>query len=201
MDRTESVAFIKALESGDTSASSELWEENFTRLAQFAERRLGKHRRAKGGEDIAAQAIHSFFNGVNKGDWKLDSRNDLWRMLLSIASNKARKHITSEQALRRGGGEVRGNSIFAKTDGSGTFDGFAGAAAGIEDSADAILEECEDLLADFSETERSIARLMLEGSKREEISQQLGYSIGHVDRCLKSIRAKLSDTLEDIKAE
>jgi DNA-directed RNA polymerase specialized sigma24 family protein len=186
--------WIQALESGDDVATERLWNEFFQQLARYAEGPLGKHHRVVDGEDIAAQAIFSFVNGLRRGQLQAESRDELWRILAGIAFHKARGHVRQETAEKRGGGVRRGNSIFDATasGGAGGFDRFLGSAA-TEETAEAMLQQCSHLLTLLSDSEREIARLKLERYSHKEISEKLGYSVGHIDRCVRKIKEKWID--------
>ena len=92
-DDTDNVTgWIKALGSSrHEHVSHRLWDRYFTKIARLAQGRL---RIAAGGptdgEDVALSVFESFFRGAADGRFeRLDSREDLWRLLVTIASRKA----------------------------------------------------------------------------------------------------------------
>ena len=86
----EITVWIKAVEDGDDAAASELWSYCFPRLLNYSKKKLPSHlRRALDEEDVALSAFKSFCLAAAKGNFpELQGRDDLWRLLLCIASRK-----------------------------------------------------------------------------------------------------------------
>jgi len=82
-------------------------------------------------EDIALSAFNSFFRGATEGRFQqLNNSEDLWQVLAMLAERKAIKTFRRERAEKRGGGQVRDESVFEKR----IADSFAG--AGIDQTGD-----------------------------------------------------------------
>ncbi len=194
MPRDESIThWIGQVKAGaDGAAQRELWDRYFRRLAGLARKLLrGAPQRAEDEEDVALCALDSFFRGAEAGRFPdLCDRTDLWPLLVKITAHKAYNQLEKQRAQKRGGGQVRGESVF--------LDGGADSnAAGIEqivgtdptpEFAAQVTEQCERLLARLDESLRPIARMKLEGYTNTEISQKLGVVERTVERRLNLIR-------------
>jgi DNA-directed RNA polymerase specialized sigma24 family protein len=193
-------AWIGDLKEGDDSAAQKLWDRYFERLTRVAGRKLGNaSRRIADEEDVALSVFQSLCNGASAGRFdRLGNRDDLWKLLVAISGMKAVDQIRRQTSQKRGGGDVRGDSIVG-TDASGGmvgFDGFMNAEPTPEFLM--LMEEQQaglfDALAD--DTQREIARLRFEGYANEEIAQQTGLALRSVERKLKIIRDTWSDILQ-----
>src|SRR6516165_6549331 len=82
---------IHQLPAGDQAAIQKLWERYFPRLVGLVRKRLmGAPRAADDEEDVALSAFNSFFRRAQEGRFpKLTDRDDLWELLMLIATRKA----------------------------------------------------------------------------------------------------------------
>ena len=190
--------WIGQLKEGDEAAAQqELWDRYFRRLTALARKLLrGTPQRAEDEEDVVLAALDSFFRGARGGRFpRLHDRMDLWPLLVKITARKAVNQIQKQRAQKRGGGNVRGESVFTDWAGDDT--------AGIEqivgteptpDFAAQVAEQCEHLLTSLEdESLRAIARLKLEGYTNPEISEKIGVVERTVERRLRRIRREWSD--------
>src|SRR5262249_46407267 len=107
--------WIGDLKGGDSDAARELWRRYFETLVRFARARLLNTSRAvEDEEDVALSAFDSFCAAAAGGRFpQLEDRNDLWRLLVTITARKAADLAERQQAQKRGGGRVVGESILA----------------------------------------------------------------------------------------
>jgi DNA-directed RNA polymerase specialized sigma24 family protein len=195
MSDAETVSlWLEQLCAGDPAAAQPLWDRYFQRLVTLARGRLAARlRRAADEEDVALSAFDSFCRGAAAGRFpRLADRHNLWALLVTITERKAMAVADRETAKKRGGGEVRGDSVFAGADES-TARGLDRVAAPEPTPAFAaeVAEECERLLALLDVREpglRSIALWKLEGHSNEEIAAKAGKSLATVERKLAVIR-------------
>jgi len=190
-------ACIHELKAGDASAAQQLWQRYCLRLTDFARKKIGPvARRVADEEDMALMAFHSLCRGAADGRFpRLDDRDDLWQILLMIAERKTIDHLRDQFRQKRGGGKVRGESIFEAPDN----DNYRGIEQAIDqqtapDYAVTAMDECRrllDLLPD--ETLQQIAGWKLAGWKNREIAEKLGCVTATVERKLKRIRSLWSD--------
>ena len=183
---------------GDSAAARKIWEKYHSQLVRLARQKLhAARRRVADEEDVVVDAFDSFYRGVCKGRFpKLDDRDDLWQVLVVITERKALNQWNRDRRQKRGGGMVRGDSVFA---------GHTKVPAGLDDIADyaptpefAALASEEyrrllNLLED--ETLRTVAIAKMEGFTNGEIAAKLGVQSRTVERKLRSIREIW--TLED----
>lgn len=182
--------WIAALHAGpDRAAAEALWRQYFEALAVAARDRLQQRfRRAGDEEDIALSALDSALRGIREQRFpELDDRNGLWKLLLTITDRKAKDHVARERTQKRGGGKVRGESVFEADPASPGLAGWASPEPSPEFTA-LLAEECRTLLDRLDEGERQIALWKLEGWTNEEVAQRSGRSLRSVERKLQLIR-------------
>src|SRR5262245_28358693 len=95
--------WLRQLEAGDHEAAQPLWERYFRRLAGLARARLqGMPRTAADEEDVALSAFDSFCRGAEAGRFpRLTDRDDLWQLLVLIATRKVCDLAEHEGRQRR----------------------------------------------------------------------------------------------------
>lgn len=182
---------------GETpQAMSAIWDAYFQKLASYAKRRMASYRlREADEEDVALSAMASLYQGARKGRFPdFDSRDDLWRILLTIASRKVKKRVRHEMAEKRGGGALRGESVFVAAGGG------IGEAIGREPTpefAEQVGLATEDLLQKLGDGQlREIALMRLEGYTVEEIAQRQDSAPRSIERKLQRIRAVFRDDVD-----
>src|SRR5271167_100732 len=99
---------LNQVKDGDPAAIQQLWERYFERMVGLARGKLRTTPRlAAYEEDVALSAFDSFFRAVQHGRFpKLHDRDDLWQILVFLASRKSHKLIRTERRKKRGGGNV-----------------------------------------------------------------------------------------------
>ena len=111
--------WIRDLKGGHDDAVGKLWAKYFERLVRTAGRKLADvPKRMADEEDVALSAFHSLCRGAQAGRFDLlQDRDDLWRLLVAIASRKAVDQMRRQTSQKRGGGAVRGESVVYTADG------------------------------------------------------------------------------------
>jgi DNA-directed RNA polymerase specialized sigma24 family protein len=191
--------WIAQLKAGDQEvAQQELWNRYFQRLAALARKKL-RHapQRVADEEDVVLNVLDTFFRGAREGRFpELRDRTNLWPLLVKITARKAANQLKEQRTQRRGGGKVRGESVFAD----------------IADESDPLLlesiadheptpafaaemaEECQCLLGALQEESlREVAQLKLAGHSNLEIAQKLRVVERTVERKLNRIRKLWSE--------
>jgi DNA-directed RNA polymerase specialized sigma24 family protein len=172
--------WLSRLREGDEAAVQQLWERYFARLVGIARARLGgAPRRAADEEDVALSAFASFCRRAEEGQFpQLSDRDDLWKLLATIADRKAANLVRHEGARKRGGQErVEADlrNVLAR-DPDPAF-------------AAAVADECRHLLDRLPDDEhRQVAVWKLAGHTNQEIATLLGRGVGIVERRLRDIR-------------
>jgi DNA-directed RNA polymerase specialized sigma24 family protein len=143
-------------------------------------------------EDVALSAFHSFCQGAVRGRFpRLDDRDNLWRLLVTITAHKALDQVRRQARQKRGGGRVLVGSAQAggedDTDGAG-LDQVVGQEPTPQFAA-MVADECRRLLVALDdETLRQVALLRMEGYTEEEIAARVDCSLRTVSRKLALIR-------------
>jgi DNA-directed RNA polymerase specialized sigma24 family protein len=176
--------WIGDLKAGDQDAAQKLWERYFATLVRLARTRLRSAPRAvEDEEDVALSAFDSFCAATAGGRFpRLEDRDDLWRVLVTITRRKAADQLERQGRQKRGGGRV------ARADDGDFLDLVAGPEPTPEFAA-LVAEECRrrlDALPD--DMLRRIALLRMEGYTNEEVATQLGCGLRSVVRKLDLIR-------------
>ena len=176
---------------GDAEAAEKIWKDYFGKLVRLARKKLGGiPGRDSDEEDIALSAMHSFYQGLAQHKFDhLHNRDDLWKLLVTITARKASARRRSYFAKKRGGGQVRGESVFGHPEDE--RNGFAHV-IGTEPTpelAASVAENCRLMLDQLQdETLRQVALWTLEGYRTEEIADKLGCVRRTVERKLERIR-------------
>lgn len=189
------------LADGDQEAAGKLWNEYFLKLTRLAKRKMdGMPLRDADEEDIALSAMNSFCNGMAARKFDgIRNRTDLWKLLVTITARKATAKRRKDFAQKRGGGGVRGESIFMQ--GNGENDWGIGDMLGKEpvpELALGVQENCR-LLLDKLEDDvlRKIALRTLEGFRPDEIASELNCARRTVERKLERIREIWADEMRE----
>jgi RNA polymerase sigma factor (sigma-70 family) len=185
--------WLVLLRAGDPAAAQPLWERYFRRLVGLARARLrGTRRRAADEEDVALSAFDSFCRGAEQGRFpRLDDRDDLWALLVTITARKAADLRQHEGRKRRDCRRVRQDPGASPGGPGAEGDALAGLIGREPDPAFAaeVAEEYRRLLDKLHDDElRRIAERKLEGYTNQEIADQLDCSPATVERRLRLIR-------------
>lgn len=205
-DPDDVTQWIVRLTEGDETAAQAIWEQYFDKLVRLARTKLeNMPRRVADEEDVALSAMHSFCRGAMQNRFpRLNDRHDLWKLLVTITARKAVAQRRRLHAQKRGGGDVRGESVFVRSDGRAGSD--AEKEAGIAkilgeeptpEFACQVAETCGRLLDRLgSEELKRVALYKMEGYSNEEIAQAMGCVMRTVERKLARIREKWECEIE-----
>ena len=187
----EITLLLKKIDEMPNAAMEGIWEYFFERLVQRAKLEISNGtQRIKDEEDVAIETMNSFYKGLKAGRFdEIENRDELWRLLVTIAARKAKRLFRDAKARKRGGGEVRGESVFLKSN-SSDGRGIENAAVDRKDQfADIVFQEMLDSLNKLEDqTLRLIAQRRLEGYTITEIADELKVVPRTVDRKIKRIR-------------
>ncbi|MDX1948408.1 MAG: ECF-type sigma factor [Pirellulaceae bacterium] len=192
-DQGSITQWIGDLRDGRSAAAGKLWERYFGRLVGLARKKLrDTPRRMADEEDVVVNAFQSFCAGAAEGRFpKLGDRDDLWQVLVVLTARKAADQMKHQFRQKRGGGVVRGESVFIeKMNGEerALIDQVVGSEPTPEFAAQ-LTEECGrllDLLND--ETLRAVAIARMEGYSNDEIAAKMGVKTRTIERKLNLIR-------------
>lgn len=198
----EITVWMSKLAETPPEAAEKIWNHYYDKLIRYAARKLGASpRRVIDEEDIVLSAMHSLHKGLVAGRFpKFENREDLWRILLTITGAKAKKAIRHQMTQKRGGGEVRGESVFAHiTEGPEGLGNVAGREPTPE-FAEVLSLECEELLRQLGDPVlQRIALMKLQGHSNEDISDEIGCALRSVERKLNRIRSQWADAADALR--
>jgi DNA-directed RNA polymerase specialized sigma24 family protein len=192
-DQGSITQWISDLRAGRSSAAAGLWQRYYHRLVGLAGKKLrDAPRRVADEEDVVLQAFHSFCRGAEDGRFpRLEDRDDLWQILVMLTARKAADQLKQQFRAKRGGGQVRGDSVFIDR-----FDNEE--RAGIDqvvgseptpEFALRVADECRRLLQKLGDdTLCAVAVAKMEGYSNDEIAQRLGVQTRTIERKLRLIR-------------
>ena len=192
---------LERLQQEDSEPVRVLWNRFIGRLINAAHRGLRDFpRRAVDEEDVALSAFESFVRGARERRFdKLESREDLWQLLAMLAERKAIDTLKRELAQKRGGGKVRGESVFenllsdASAGGIGQIADPSPASPG-QEAVDVFTTEVRDRLNALQDASlANVAMAKLEGLENREIAQRLDMALRTVERKLQLIRRKWTE--------
>ena len=189
---------IAGLKEGNDEAARQIWERYFTRLVALARQNLrSASRRVEDEEDLVVTVFEKVARLAREGGLrKLDGRDDLWQVLVLVTRQQAVNQIKHGLRQKRGGGLVRGESVFVSNQGSEMNAGIANFVTQEPTTAFAVevADSCRQLLSILTdETMRQVAIKKMEGHTNEAIAEQLDCTERTVERKLKRIRTLWDD--------
>jgi RNA polymerase sigma factor (sigma-70 family) len=193
--------WIHKIKDGNREAAQILWERYFVRLVSLARKELkGADRRVCDEEDVALNVIEAFFRAAESGRLPdLCDRDGLWRLLVKMTARKAIDQHRHQNRKQRGGGMVRGESVFHKLGDEGvtTIAQVIGDDPTPEFAAE-MAEQVGNLFQMLTDPElRALARGKMEGYTNEELAKKHECSSRTIERRLRLIRKKFTEELVD----
>jgi DNA-directed RNA polymerase specialized sigma24 family protein len=182
--------WLFAIRRGDSEAARRLWGRYFKQLLRLARRNLGQRTRvtAFDEEDVAASVLGECFIKLQQGGHgDVQSRDELWQLLVVITIRKSTTLVRREKTLKRGSGRV---VLESEIGDSGEFrldDLIAdGAAAHFSDF---LSQQCRSLIESLDDPElERIALWKLAGHTNDEIALKQNCTRVTVQRKLRLIR-------------
>ena len=186
MDEPTSLTdLVRRHRQGDPEAARQLFAYYAHRLSRLAEHHLSRKLAGRlDGDDIVQSAFRTFFLRTARGEFQIDSREQLWQLLVKITITKAR-----EQG-RRHTADVRD----VGTEQAGADEDWLLAAdrePGPEEAV-MLLDQIEVLLAGLPPLYNDVLEKRLQGYSTSEIAAQLGVARRTVHRALGLLRRRLS---------
>lgn len=179
---------------GLDDAARQLWGRYCDRLVRLAKDRLRRGSGPPPGvvdeEDVALSAFHTLCKMAAAGRFpKLDDRDDLWKLLVTLTARKAANERKSARRKKRGGGLVLDEAALNGNDPDGDAMARVIGDEPTPEFAAMISEEFRRLVASLREPEFvKIAMMKFEGHTNLEIADDLGCVERTVERKLKIIR-------------
>ena len=189
---------LDAMQKGDDRAFAAFFNEYYDQLVQFARKKLGSfHPRTFDADDMAQSAMKSLFKSLRESRYEAQNSVELWQVLITITKNKLIDRRRLHQAQKRGGGNVRGESIWIQAgEDSGLYEQ-PDTRPNLTPDAQAELLETTDLLFQRLEGNktREVARLLLAGYRINDIAEELNCVRRTVERKIAHIREQWNEVL------
>lgn len=187
---------FRQMAAGDDLAAERLWNEYFAKLVLLAQRNLGSlPTRSADEEDVALSAMNSFMRVARQGRLQdAANRDELWKLLVTFTLRKISKQKKYQTAQKRGGGKVRGESVFLNAAGEEAAGGLGQIPAEPDaEFADDVTHTCRELIDQLEESLQLVARMKLEGLTNAEIAGKLDIVERTVEQKLNRIRLAWSE--------
>jgi RNA polymerase sigma factor (sigma-70 family) len=189
---------LDAMQEGEDRAFTVFFNRHYDQLVQFAQKKLGSFPlRSFDADDVAQSAMKSLFKSLRENRYEAQGSSELWQILITITKNKLIDRRRRQQAQKRGGGNVRGESIWAQ----------AGEDSGLSEQQDTKQNMTPDAQVELLETTellfqrleddktREVARLLLAGYRINDIAEELNCVRRTVERKIVHIREIWSEVL------
>jgi RNA polymerase sigma-70 factor (ECF subfamily) len=177
------------LRQGENDAAALVVDRYARRLIALARKHLDRRiLRKEDPEDVLQSVFKSFFQRCGAGQFRLDSRDDLWSLLVSLTLHKCGHRADYFRAARRDVQREAGTP--APLDASSQrWEALAREPTPPE--AVQLAETVERLLMGLEPHQKQIVQLSLEGEAPARIASQVGVTQRTVQRVLKGVRARL----------
>jgi RNA polymerase sigma-70 factor (ECF subfamily) len=169
-EATDDRELVERFKAGSESAATELFDRYCEKLMGMARRRIGQRMASRiDPEDVIQSAFRTFFSRVRNDEFTFEGESDLFKLLVRLTVNKTLRQIAHHRAAKRDPGKEAGQ-------GSGEDDVFRSLTA-CDPSPDvevALVDEFERFLSQFSEFDRKVLEMKLQGNSSAEIAAALG---------------------------
>ena len=182
--------WIEQLSEADPLAAQRLWEHFCKRLMSYARGRLkAATRRIYDEEDAAVSAFRSLCRGIEAQKFpNVADRDNLWALLLMIASRKIMNRNRYDDQQCRSGGRTISESVLDHTGSTNPLHSISAREPTPELSAE-VADLSEYLLNLLPEADlKRLVLLKLEGHTNEEAAEMMGVTRRTVHRKLERIR-------------
>lgn len=189
---------IAGIGADDDHAATDLWNRYFQRLGTYAKKKIfPRLLRHFDEDDIANSTFMALVKGLRESRFdKVTNRDELWQMMTIIASRKIANATKFFDRQKRGGGKVKGESVFGESGIYSVADMVSHVFS--ENEYDQFEKICDELLCGISdERTRQVAVLRLQGYSIAEIAEKLGVAPRTIDRELALIREFWNESLEE----
>ena len=188
--------WIEQLKQGNDDAGQELWNRYMSNLIELARQKLRNvPKRDSDEEDLVISAFNAFLMGVRANRFtNLKSRSDLWQVLVMLTERKAVDQIRRQLSLKRGGGRVRGESVFENQNANlpGSSPGIEAAVTDPQPTPEFAFQFAESLQFCMAKLDDEVLQTIvlqkLEGYTNKEIASKIERSLSSVERKLRLIR-------------
>lgn len=178
--------FTEQLVAGDDECAKVVFEEYSKRLLALVNQSLSrKLSRRTDPEDVIQSAFRSFFVRTKRGEFKFDTSDAIWNLLVTISLNKVRKLATHHLAQKR--------SVVQESNGD-LMDWLQSREPTPTDAA-VLLDELNQVVENTNADDRELLGQWLEGNTFKEMAEIRGCSERTIQRAIQKIRIELENRL------
>lgn len=178
---------IPRVRAKDSEAAEEIFTRYAEQLARLAERQLSSRvARRVDGDDVVQSVFRTFFVRVERGEFQIDSSDQLWKLLVQITLRKACEQGRRHTAAMRDGRLETNDSVL-----------MSALVARPPDVAEAQIlnEEIDRAISDLPAQQqphyRRLLELKLAGHGNDEIAEELNVARRTVERMLIRLQGRL----------
>lgn len=178
-------SLLARVRTGDDDAATRLYYKYVRQLQSVVRQKLpGEVVSRIEPEDIVQSAFRSFFRRAGAGSYDVPEGGQLWKLLLTIALNKARNAMAHHRAAKRDVGKsVSHHDLHPPV--------------APDETARKFLEMViDEFTRNMEPSQRQIIELRIAGLDVAEIAEQTGRAKRSVERILQGFRSELSARLD-----
>jgi RNA polymerase sigma-70 factor, ECF subfamily len=189
---------LARLRTGDEDAARQIFQQYATRLIGLARVHLDSAvRRKVDAEDVVQSVFKSFFVRIEKGEFDLENKDNLWSLLVDITLHKCGHKVRDLRRQRR---DIRREADPRRTADDSALSWQALAPGPTPAEAAIMAETVEQVFSELKERERQIVELHLQGHEISDIQVQVKRSAYTVRDVLKRVRKRLERQFEQADA-
>lgn len=198
---TDFNAWFSAVCDGDGASTTRLWEDYFERIGRSVAGRLtSQGRRYEDQEDVANSVLRTFFRRASLGQFKeLGDKDQLWKLLLTIAIRKANDYRKRSMAQRRGGKDnVLGQNMGDDSDRMAAIDMVASPNSHLPEAELRAQELFDSVMQRMPDDKtRDVVLLHLQGAEKQQIAEMQKCSIRTVERRMQNAIAVWTNAVSE----
>ncbi|MCA9166895.1 MAG: sigma-70 family RNA polymerase sigma factor [Planctomycetales bacterium] len=183
-------SLVRRFRRGEDDAATQIYLRYATRLEQLARREMSAKLAARfDPEDVVQSVFRTFFRRASTGTYQVPPGDELWQLLLVIATNKVR-HLGRFHRQRKR--DVSRTVATAAASGEEIDTGNSPDHAPLK-----ILEfVVDEAMSDLPDFQRQMIQLRIQGYTAEEIAAKTQRCARTVERVLKRFRDKMTRHIE-----
>jgi RNA polymerase sigma-70 factor (ECF subfamily) len=184
---------VAAYRAGSDTAARILFDRYCEKLLRLAQRRIGHQLAGRiDPEDIIQSAFRTFFIHIRRDEFTFAQQNDLFKLLVRLTVHKTLRQIAYHRAAKRDPNREVTRIINDRD----LWEQFVSQEPPPEAEV-TLLEEMERFLSLFSQFERQVLELRLQGYSTREIAQMLNT----YDRKIRRILERVQKTAQKYAAD
>jgi RNA polymerase sigma-70 factor (ECF subfamily) len=169
-DQNSSRILVEKWRKGDQAAAQKLFDRYVDQLLALARRRISQRLASRvDAEDVVQSVFRTFFTRAREGQFRIQERDDLAKLLVRITLHKTLRQVEFHKAAKRDPSQEAGQSSEAREKLFAFLDGEPA-----PEMVVACLDEMEHFLNKLRPDERQVLELRLQGYTNREIADKLG---------------------------